>query len=63
MDRVAGDEMGVSKPRTPSPESDGNQSGTIDLYQQCLAKQENWMKQDLGKLKLILAKQFLLVDS
>jgi hypothetical protein len=51
--------MGVSKPRTPSPGSGGNQLGILDLYQQCLAKQQNSMKQDLGELKLILAKQFL----
>ena len=59
MDRVAGDEMGVSKPRTQSPGSAGSQLEILDLYQQCLAKQQNSMKQDLGKLKLILAKQFL----
>jgi hypothetical protein len=51
--------MSVSKPRTPSPGSAGNQLGILDLYQQCLAKQQNSMKQDLGKLKLILAKEFL----
>jgi len=50
--------MGVGKPRIPSPESGGNQLGNLALYQQCLAKQENAMKQDVGKLKLILAKQF-----
>ena len=51
--------MGVGKPRIPGPESGGNQLGNLALYQQCLAKQENAMKQDVGKLKLILAKQFL----
>jgi hypothetical protein len=51
--------MGVSKPRTPSPGSAGSQIEILGLYQQCLAKQQTSMKQDLGKLKLILAKEFL----
>jgi hypothetical protein len=48
--------MGVSKPRIPSPGLAGSQLEIPDLYQQCLAQQQNSMKQDLGKLKLIIAK-------
>lgn len=51
--------MGVSKPRTPGPGSAGSQLAIVDLYQQCLASQQNSMEQDLGKLKLILAKALL----
>jgi hypothetical protein len=51
--------MDVSKPRKPSPRSTRNRVEILELYQQCLAKQQNWMKLDLGKLKLIFAKEFL----
>jgi hypothetical protein len=49
----------VRKPRTPSSGSAGSQPEILTLYQQCLAKQQNSMEQDLGKVKLILAKEFL----
>jgi hypothetical protein len=51
--------MGVSKQREPGSRSFGNKPEISLLYQQCLAKQQNWMKRDLGKLKLIFAKEFL----
>jgi hypothetical protein len=51
--------MSVNKPRAPHPRSAGNQIGIPELYQQCLAAEQNSTKQDLGKLKLIFAKGFL----
>lgn len=50
--------MGVSKPKAPRLRSAGNQVGIPELYRQCLAADQNLTKEDMDKLKLILAKGF-----
>jgi len=49
--------MGTRKPQAPRPRSAGSQVGIPELYRQRLAKQSS-IKQDLGKLKLMFAKDY-----
>jgi hypothetical protein len=50
--------MGIDKPQAPSSRSVGNQAGIPELFRQCCAAEQNLTKQDMDKLKLILARSF-----